>query len=58
MEVLMVLGAWGLLGMPGSMLTPLVHQPGRVVLTAWAVYFQPFNVVGRVGEGEESHLHL
>ena len=57
-EVLMVVGAWGRLGLAGSMLTPLVHQPGRVVLTAWAVYFQPFNVVGRVGEDGEGHLHL
>lgn len=29
----------------GSCITPLCSQPGRVVLTASRLYFQPFNVV-------------
>ena len=30
--------------LPGSCVTPLCSQPGRVALTATRIYFQPFNI--------------
>ncbi|CAI7892730.1 unnamed protein product, partial [Closterium sp. NIES-53] len=32
----------------GSQMLPLVLQPGRIILTPYSVYFQPFNVVSSV----------
>ena len=33
-----------MLELVGNCITPLCSQPGRVVLTASRIYFQPFNV--------------
>ena len=30
--------------LPGSCVSPLCSQPGRVALTATRIYFQPFNI--------------
>lgn len=30
--------------LPGSCVSPLCAQPGRVALTATRIYFQPFNI--------------